>query len=552
VRAGLPDAESWWAEPGRAGWLPGDALGTAFPPAYAGLVIGGWRLDDLDRAPAALPWPGVRQARGALTGYDSLAAGEGDGAWDGFGGALAELRARPAPLTRRALSTFCLTNGSSGLDQNALTVARGDTTGGLGVNMMSGTRGAVAGFERSARHVWEGRVGRTWGARRLDASFAQRGGAATLAGGEQLDARGQSGSLGWSWRRGDLRSRLAATRGLDRHRGFGGSLSFSERVAQETRTSLTVGRARGARDLEARLEWSDAEVRRTGAAAASRTARALWGAGRVTTTAGPGRLVVGLGAGRHAGVDRIEIAPSARYETRLGAARAALALERVLTPVWADLAPGRAAFLQRASVASVRLALGDSGAAWRLRGTARAGRVQDRALAARLPLEELWLRRGIDCDPATYDFVLGEAGVEWRRGRLGAGLEGFGLGQRESGAPAGATLPLLSDPRGGFRAWLSAGRTLFGGDLDVTVRGEAEGVGRRQAAGAGGAVRELPPFASLGGAVELGIGDVVMVLRLRDLLDRVRSESWVDSATGLPVVSGQREIRFDLVWRLFN
>jgi hypothetical protein len=549
--SGLSDAVSWWGEPGRAGWLPGAWLGMAPPSSLAGLVVGGWQLEEPGRAPSSMPWPGVCQARAPLAWYDSLEVrGTGGGALAGFGGALAGLRAHTPAGERRARSTFSLVNGSAGLDENALTLARGDSLRGFGVDVASGKCGAVEGLQLAGRHQWGARANLTRGHHQVEASVAQRGAAAQLVGLEEQSASGQGGAAAWRWQRGGTGWTAAFSRGLDRHESSGGLLAYSSREAQETRLAAGFGHARDGRELGARAEWTEASVRRFGSGAFARECRVLWGALRAELPALGGRLELALGAGRHGGVERFEVAPSAEFKVRAPGLDATLGLERVLTPVWADLAPGTEPFLQHAWIGTMRLATAPPGA-WRARASLRAGRVHSRALLERLPLEELWLRRGLRSEVGTYDLALAEGGLEWEGRRAGAGLEGFGLAHRSRAAPGGAERAPGSDPDAGFRAWAGGRATLFGGDLGVGLRGEAVGVGAREARVE--PLRRLPAFVTfaLVGEVTL-MNDAVIVLRVRNLEDRAREQLWTDSATGLPAVTERRHLTLSFVWRLFN
>lgn len=547
--AGLPDAASWWAQGGRGLWQPEVAAGLAPPASFAGLVRGGWRLDEPGRAPAARPWPGVVQARAPLAWYDSLTCASG-GAADGWDAAVAPAAGRAAAGEGRALSAFTMGSGSAGLDESAITLARSDSLYGFGLDAMSGTRGAGGGVERLGRHVWGARVRFVRGGHRFGGAIGQRGAAARLAGGEEQAVRGQSGSAEWDWERNGLRWAATFARGLDRHESFG-SLVYSERSAQETRLGAACGLTRNARELEARLSWSQAEVRRSGARAFAQRADAFWAVARGATPVAGGRLAFALGAGHHGGVDRFEVAPSAEFTRPLGRLAAALRVERLLTPVWSDLAAGNEPFLQHAWVGSARLAAGGAGP-WRARAGVRAGRVYSRAVADRLPLEEMWLRNGLRAEYGTYDFGLAEAGIERAGRRLDAGLEGFGLAHHSTPAdlPQATARSVHADPDAGFRAWLGGRARFFRGDLGLALRGEAEGVAARE--GGTSVPWRLPAYVSFSLLGEASIGDVVAVWRLRNLEDRERAGTWTDRSTGLPVVEGRRELQLRLVWRLFN
>jgi len=522
----------------------------AFPPSLAGLVAGGWRLEEPGRAPSSVPWPGVCQARAPLAWYDSLEVrGTGGGALAGFGGALAGLRASTPAAQRQAHSTFSLANGSGGLDENALTLTRGDSLRSFGLDVASGKHGAMAGLERAGRHQWGAHASLTRGHHELAASFAQRGAAAQLADLEEQAASGQSGAASWRWQRGGTGWTGEFSRGLDRHESFGGGLVPSQREAQETRLATGFERARDGRVLGARVEWADESVRRFGGGAFSRESRSLWGALDAELPVAGGRLDLAMGAGHHGGVGRFDVAPSATYQVRVRGLDATLALERLLAPVWADLAPGTDPFLQRAWIGTMRVATARPGVL-HARASLRAGRVYARALAERLPLEELWLRRGLSAESGTYDLALAEGGCEWAGRRGGVGLEGFGLAHRSSTLSSGLAHARQADPDAGFRAWLGSRATLFGGDLGLVVRGEAAGVGARERQVE--PLRRLPAFVTFGLVCELTLGDVTIVVRGRNLEDRPREQSWTDSSTGSPAVAGRRELSLSFVWRLFN
>ena len=549
--SGLPDAVSWWGEPGRVGWLPGAWLGLAPPVPLAGLVVGGWHLDEPGRAPSSTPWPGVCQVRSPLAWYDSLEVRGMDGsARQGFDGALAGLRGHTAAGEQRARATFSFVNGSAGLDENAITLARGDSLRGFGVDVASGKRGALGGVQSAGRHQWGVRTNLTRGRHQIEASIAQRGAATQLAGLEEQSASGQSGAAAWRWQRGRSNWNAAFLRGLDRHESSGGLLAYSEREAQETHLSAGFGQSREGREVGARVEWTEASVRRFAAGEFSRESRALWGAVHARLPAVGGRLDLALGAGRHGGVDRFDVAPSAEYQVRARGFDAALGLERVLSPIWADLAPGTEPFLQRAWIGTLRLAKAEP-RAWRARASLRAGRVYSRALLERLPLEELWLRRGLRAEFGTYDLALAEGGLEWEGGHAGAGLEGYGLAHRSTATPEGVARAPGSDPDAGFRAWLGGSVTLFGGDLGVELRGEAAGVSAREAQVE--PLRRVPGFVTCAVVGQLTLlRDAVIVVRARNLEDRVRTELWTDSATGLPALAERRNLTLSFVWRLFN
>lgn len=549
--SGLLDAVSWWGETGRAGWMPGAWLGLAPPASLAGLVVGGWQLDEPGRAPSSTPWPGVCQARSPLAWYDSLEVrGTGDGALAGFSGAFAGLRGHTPVGEQRARSAFSLVNGPGGLDENALNLARGDSLRSFGLDATSGKCGSVGGLRLASRHLWGARGNLVRGRHRFEASFAQRGAATQIVGLEEQLATGRSGAAAWRWERGGTGWTAEFSRGLDRHESSGGLLAYSNRAAQETRLATGFGQVRDGREVGARVEWTETSVRRSGSGAFARECRGLWGALSTDVPVAGGRLDLALGAGHHGGVDRFDVAPSAEFKVCARGFAAALGLERLLTPVWADLAEETEPFLQRAWIGTMRLATAQPGA-WRTRASLRAGRVYSRALVERLPLEELWLRRGLRAEYGTYDLALAEGGLEWEGRHAGAGLEGFGLAHRSTSPPEGVVRATGSDPDAGFRAWLGGRVTLFGGDLLVGLRGEAAGVGAREAQVV--PLRRVPGFVTfaLSGQFTL-MDDALIVLRVRNLEDREREQLWTDSSTGSPALAERRTLTLTFVWRMFN
>src|SRR5439155_19032759 len=120
---------------------------------------------------------------------------------------------------------------------------------------------------------------------------------------------------------------------------------------------------------------------------------------------GGGRARFDLGGGHHGIIGTTDVAPGISYRVETPRFEASAGIERLLDPVWSDLAPGETPFLQRTWVGVL-----ESG--WRSSGRGRIearflfGRTRDRALVARLPLQEMTLREGIRRDRAIYDFGL--------------------------------------------------------------------------------------------------------------------------------------------------
>jgi hypothetical protein len=106
------------------------------------------------------------------------------------------------------------------------------------------------------------------------------------------------------------------------------------------------------------------------------------------------------------------------------------------------------------------------------------------------------------------------------------------------------------DPPYGARVALEGGFRPFGNDLDVTLRAEVDGVGPRESEAA--VPRTLDGYASFGVSGTFSIGDAVLTLRVRNLENRVRPETWIDSASGREALGVGRELRLAFSWKMFD
>jgi hypothetical protein len=106
------------------------------------------------------------------------------------------------------------------------------------------------------------------------------------------------------------------------------------------------------------------------------------------------------------------------------------------------------------------------------------------------------------------------------------------------------------DPSYGARVTLEVAFRPFGNDLDVTLRTEADGVGPRESEAA--VPRTLDGYASLGIAGVFSLGDAVLTLRIRNLENQERPETWIDSATGREALGVGRELRLVFSWKMFD
>jgi hypothetical protein len=537
---------SAWAEPGRPGWFPDARSGSGAPWPLAGLALGGLWLDEPGGAPLALPAPGVALARRALVWNDTLAVSLLDEvAWRGFGAGLARLQGIAlAPGREHAVATFQSISGSNAYESNALGIERGDSLSGLRVEMQAGQHGAMGPFQREGQHLWGLSARGVRGAHQWRAAYAQRGAAERLADGDEEDAAGESGTLDYRYRARRWWGRVNVARGYTHFESFGDTLSYSRRDAQENRAAAELGAIAGGHPAALRFEWRSERAARVTLERPvfERVVDQLWSAARIERPLGPGRLEAAIGAGREGGSERWTLAPNLAAEFGADSRRARLSIGRLLQPVWSDLAPGERPFLQSTWAAGAELGAGGP----RLQGRAAvlAGRAADRALVARLPLSELWMRAGIERDPRRYRFALGSVGGQARLGPLEGAAEGFVLGRdRDGGQPQ-------VDPSWGARAAAGFGFKAFKRDLGVALRGEAEWVGERETEEA--APRRLAATSSYGAAAVVTLADAVFTLRARNLEDRPQPQSWIDPVTGRPALGPGLEMRGTLTWRLFN
>ena len=552
--SGAPDVPAWWSRAGNPAWTPDADWGTTFPFTLAGHVRGGWTLHEPARAEALEPYPGVIGARSPIAWFDSVTVGGGPGAaWRGWQATLIDLSgdrgpaARPARATPRAIGDFTFVNGTSGFEEYALGVQRGDSLAWLRGESSSWERGGVGSMADAGRHMWGGSLGVTRGMHTVGGALAQRGHAERLLSGEEQSVAGGGGHAWWRVQREGQAVALRAERSQDALEGFGGSLDFQRRESEREALELSWRGGVAATPLEARVEYGRERVITFDAADTARAmldADAWWAAVRGDRRLGDGRLELGVGVGRHEGVDRLEIAPTVAYAFTTPVFDGRLTVERVLAPVWTDLAPGQGPFLQSTWSAGLEIGaskplLGAARVAWRM------GRTRDRAVASRAPLEAVWLRDGFRLDPRRYDFGLLTAATAWDGRWGGAGLEGFVLARRDTPAQ-----PRV-DPGQGGRAWIEGrGRRFFAGDLGVTLRLEAAAVGERESEASPS--RRLPAYVTLGASVVITLADAVVTIRALNLEDEPRPMTWLDPTTGLEALGAGRESVFSLTWRLFN
>ncbi len=547
VASGLPDAPAWWAEAGRPGYAPDYDSGLGSPWLLAGLVRGAWAIDDPE-LPVLGGFPGVMGVQTPLAWMDSLRVESGsESGWDGFEGALAKVWVRRGrPLRARARTgaggDLVLGSGSDALDGNGLSVTRGDTASWWRTGALSWTRGGLGDLGPAGRHHYS--LGGQWtrGRQRVSGTIAQAGSAAELVSGESQSVTGAGGSLRYQLALQRSALALELARGYDHHESFGGTLAPSRRDAHQRGASaewIGADDAWGLR-LDAREQWVTRVT--SGFGATPWTARSWWLAGRIQGQREPAMVDASLGAGHHEGIDGTPVAPSLRMRFGDETWTAALHAGRVITPVWSDLAPGYAAFLQ--STWNGGLDLGWRGEEGRQIGVGGlVGQTRGRALADRLPFEELWLRNGFRDDPNALRFGLATLDADWTIGAWSAHGEVYDLARSHDGFE-----PRLDPERGG-RASLETSFRAFAGDLGVRVRAEVAGVGGHESPSA---LEWVPGYWTYGATAALTLADATITVRLRNLEDTVRPLPWIVPSTFADGVGRGLEFRLGMAWRLYN
>ena len=546
VGQGVPDAPSWWAEPGRAGFMPDMASGVAYPWILAGHVRGGWAIDDPDLSELG-PYPGIMTVHSPLGWLDSLSAQSGgESGWDGFRGAFTKVRHHrllpaDARVGKRAFADFTLEGGSDALDGNSLSVASGDSALWWRLGTVGWRRGGLGDLGPAGRHHYAFSGSWVRGRHHLSGGLAQAGSAAEMVTRESQSATGAGGSVRYGYGLRGSQVGLEVGRGYAHHESFGGVIPFSRRDAHQRHAVADWSRTGNALGL--RLEWRDEWVTRvtTPGGEVPWTATSLWVAARGEGRRGPARIESSLGVGKH-DEGGTTWAPSARVELGERAWLAALHAERIVAPIWSDLAPGVESFLQTTWKGGVEVAWRDPhggvSAGWMM------GRTRDRALLSRFPFDELWLRDGYLRDPDPFDFGLATASADWRWRAWLAHVEGFSL-FRDDDAPQ-ATV----DPRRGGRAMLETGFSSFQGDLRVRVRGDVAGMAGRASLEPGGAW--IPGDWTYGFAVATSLADVTVTLRYRNLEDKVRTLPWLVPLTGQEGEGEGDTFRIAISWRFYN
>jgi len=512
-------------------------------------VVGAWALEEPGRAPTSLPPPGVVGAHDALAWFDTLAVVAGErGGWDGFDATLARMSAGPGLMSQpgavgKPRADLVLTNGARGLSDHALSLWRGDSLGGVRAEAASGERATAGGLAGAGRDLYDVAGAVVRGRHAVEAAFAHRRASASLVGGETQTVRGEGGHGRYRFQGARWRLDASLARGYDRHESGGGSLTPGLRLADANAAVLELERGSERSRLGLRWSWSATRVAPAQGGGARQLGRAQWGAVRWEGPWADGRLEASVGLGHHGGVDRTVVAPALAWRFTGTPWAGRVVVERLVTPVWTDLAAGQSAFLQDSWVTGLEVGT-RAASGGRARISFLAGRTRDRALITRLPLESLALRSGFRADPHVYDFGLLAGEALWRSPHWAGGLEGFALARDAS------PLQPWVDPGRGGRVFVEARVALLQGDLRVRPRVEAWAIGPRES--------EALPSHALAGYVtfatglELTLADAVLLIEGRNLEDQARPQTWVDSATGTEALGPGRELRVTFTWRLWD
>jgi hypothetical protein len=571
-----------WTAPGRPGWVADYDMGTGLPWNYLGLVAGGVALRDGVLPNAGRPWPGIDEIVAPRTWYDStsVVVGEGGG-WRGFSAALVDLQAVAGPpVGRRPHASLTIVNGSSAVDRNGLMISRGGDRSWGRAGALDEERSGSGFLGQRGQHVWFGELGRRYGAHTISGAFSQRG----MAGGTRTDTRyivpgiappfagfqeaaqGEAGYLNWTWTGKDRSLTVRWNRSHERRESYEQEFfTFQgEREAQDNAVTIEARAATGARSHGLRVELHRSQVRRmldpysyplTAQPAFDVTQRTAWLAARDQRPFASGSLELQLGGGYVDTPDRSQerwqLAPSATW--RLGPATRQLRLyaERVVTPVWSDLAPDVRPFVQDTWLGGAVVTLGAPERQW-LEVGGLAAEIGNRAWLVVSPVRDIALRYGWSADLERVRDAMGTVAGGVRRG--GWALEASGYSRVR---PQGSQ-PAKVDPAIGGRVRAETGFRAFTGDLGVLLRMEAAYVGPRENESLPEYFtppRPLPGYATYSAAAALHLGDATIALRATNLEDVPHAQSWTDPSSpfpGVPADGSGRQYRFEVSWPFFN
>jgi hypothetical protein len=577
-----------WTAAGRPGWVSDFHMGTGLPWNYLGLVAGGVTFRDGVLPNAARPWPGIDEIVAPRTWYDSTAVvvGEGGG-WRGFSASLVDLQAiATPPIGRRPRAALSIVNGSSAVDRNGLMISRGGDRSWVRVGALDEERSGSGILGQRGQHVWFGELGRRYGPHAFSISYAQRG----VAGGTRFvdqgldnptppysgfteDAHGESGALNWRWETPARSVRVELSRSHDHRESselqrFDPFLDavvyhlFAEREAEDDGALAEVTFRKGERSRGLRLELRQSEVRRSVDVlngfvepAHDVTQQTAWLAAREQRPLAKGTLELQLGGG-HVDTpgdesERWQLAPSATWRIGPAERRLRLYAERVVTPVWSDLAPGVLPFVQDSWVAGADVNLGVPTRQW-IEVGGLAAEIGNRAWLQLTPVRDIALRYGWSADLERVQDAMLTVATGVRRGAWALEASGFSRVRPQGSQPAKV------DPALGARVRAETGFRAFTGDLGVLLRVEAAYVGERENESLPeyfAPPRPLAGYATWSAGVAMQLGDATLALRATNLEDIARPEAWTDPSSpfpGVPADGSGRQYRFEVSWPFFN
>ena len=570
-----------WTAPGRPGWVADYAMGTGLPWNWLGLVAGGVALRDGLLPGAARPWPGIDEIVAPRTWYDSTAVvvGEGGG-WRGFSASLVDLQAfAGTPVGRRPRASLTVVNGSSAVDRNGLMISRGGDQSWGRAGALDEERSGSGLLGQRGQHVWFGEFGRRFGTHNVSVSFSQRG----VAGGTRTDAshfipgvappfvgfhedaRGEAGQLAWSWSGPDRSLSARLSRSHDHRESYENELFtfFAEREAQDDALTLEATQGQEGRSRGLRLELHRAQVRRMSDPRFVLTAQpdfeitqgTAWLAARDQRPLAKGTLELQLGGGHVDTPDREserwQLAPSATWRLGPASRRLRLYAERVVTPVWSDLAPGVRPFVQDVWLGGADVTLGLPARQW-LEVGGVAAEIAGRARLIPTPVRDIALRYGWTPELVRVQDAMATVSAGVRRGAWALEASGYSRVRPEGSQPAQV------DPAVGGRVRGETGFRAFSGDLGVLLRLEAAWVGPRENESLPEYFtppRPLAGYATYSAAAALQLGDATIALRATNLEDVAQPQSWTDPSSpfpGTPADGSGRQYRFELSWPFFN
>jgi hypothetical protein len=337
---------------------------------------------------------------------------------------------------------------------------------------------------------------------------------------------------------------------------------FAEREAQDNAALAEVTFRHEERTRGFRLELHRSQVRRSDDAlhgfvqpATDVTQQTAWLSARDQRPLAKGTLELQLGGGHVdspvSEKERWQLAPSATWRIGPATRRLRVYAERVVTPVWSDLAPGVGPFVQDSWIGGADVTLGDVTRQW-LEVGGLAAEIGNRAWLQVTPVRDIALRYGWSADLVRVRDAMFTVATGVRRTNWALEASGYSRVRPQGSRPAQV------DPAVAGRARAETGFRAFNGDLGVLLRVEAAWVGPRENESLPEYFtppRPLPGYGTYSAGIALRLADATLALRATNLEDIAHPQSWTDPSSpfpGVPADGSGRQYRFDLSWPLFN